>query len=185
MSRCLICLKDWIDVDVQDNRARESQSTAEQELLSSTSPDVCELWSGEEVVRMIGSPAGMKTRVVTKSSEGEVEVLDLAGAFRGGLLQSPGLLIGDRNTVKILKELSDAAPNLALNVKNATSSSRKLWLWASVGLVLQAAAGDPGHGNLLLELGEGRCADCTIWIPMLSYRYPHGDHRGCGLWSRH
>ncbi|KAI8716792.1 hypothetical protein NCS52_00973600 [Fusarium sp. LHS14.1] len=37
-------------------RAMESRATTELELLSSTSPDVCELWSGSALVRVMGSP---------------------------------------------------------------------------------------------------------------------------------
>jgi hypothetical protein len=37
-------------------RARESRAQAELELLSSTSDEVCELWSGEAIVRVMGSP---------------------------------------------------------------------------------------------------------------------------------
>ena len=37
-------------------RAREHKATAEVELMSSTSHDVCELWNGQAVVRMMGSP---------------------------------------------------------------------------------------------------------------------------------
>lgn len=37
-------------------RARESQATAEDELTTSTSQDVCEIWNGRSVVRLVGSP---------------------------------------------------------------------------------------------------------------------------------
>lgn len=36
-------------------RARESRGLAEVELLSSTSHDVCELWNGRQIVRVLGS----------------------------------------------------------------------------------------------------------------------------------
>lgn len=36
-------------------RARENLAVAEQELMSSTSTEVCELWNGREVVRCMGS----------------------------------------------------------------------------------------------------------------------------------
>ncbi|KAK1519014.1 uncharacterized protein CCOS01_11834 [Colletotrichum costaricense] len=36
-------------------RARENLAVAEQELMSSTSTEVCELWNGHEVVRCMGS----------------------------------------------------------------------------------------------------------------------------------
>ena len=121
------------------HRARESQSTAEQELLSSTSPDVCELWSGKEVVRLIGSPAGMKNLIIARV-DGKTKVFDLASAFDKRLIQSPHLYRGDPNSMRMVHELSDAAPNLALNVKNATAPIWELWLWAAVGVVLQTAA---------------------------------------------
>jgi hypothetical protein len=36
-------------------RARESKAIAEQELMSSTSKEVCELWNGSEIVRVMGN----------------------------------------------------------------------------------------------------------------------------------
>ncbi|KAF4816632.1 hypothetical protein CGCSCA5_v006383 [Colletotrichum siamense] len=54
-------------------RAREPQAVAEQELLSSTSANVCELWNGQQVVRIIGEPIGMKTVVAT--SDGKIQSL--------------------------------------------------------------------------------------------------------------
>ncbi|KAF8423913.1 ankyrin repeat-containing domain protein [Tirmania nivea] len=36
-------------------RARESRGVAEVELMSSTSPDICELWNGRQIVRVLGS----------------------------------------------------------------------------------------------------------------------------------
>lgn len=38
-------------------RARENNAAAEVELMSSTSHDVCELWNGQSIVRMMGSPS--------------------------------------------------------------------------------------------------------------------------------
>lgn len=35
-------------------RAREAQATAELELMSSTSHEVCELWNGQDIVRTMG-----------------------------------------------------------------------------------------------------------------------------------
>ena len=35
-------------------RARESRAVAESELMSSTSNEVCELWNGQEIVRVMG-----------------------------------------------------------------------------------------------------------------------------------
>jgi hypothetical protein len=37
-------------------RARENRATVEEELMSSTSNEVCELWNGQGVVRTMGKP---------------------------------------------------------------------------------------------------------------------------------
>lgn len=37
-------------------RARENRAVAELELMSSTSHEVCELWNGQQIVRVFGSP---------------------------------------------------------------------------------------------------------------------------------
>ncbi|RPA85575.1 hypothetical protein BJ508DRAFT_178439 [Ascobolus immersus RN42] len=37
-------------------RARESRASVEEELATSTSHDVCEVWNGQAVVRLVGSP---------------------------------------------------------------------------------------------------------------------------------
>ncbi|KAF7532962.1 hypothetical protein G7054_g7472 [Neopestalotiopsis clavispora] len=110
-------------------RARESQSDAEQELLSSTSEDVCELWSGHEVVRVMGQPAGMKTLIIF-----DKKVCDLKSAVNLGLLRR--FDIDDED----LDSLTNAAPNLTLNVRDATAGPRELWTWAAVGAILQIIA---------------------------------------------
>ncbi|KAK3378991.1 hypothetical protein B0T24DRAFT_506525, partial [Lasiosphaeria ovina] len=111
-------------------RARESRSTAEQELLSSTSQDVCELWSGEEIVRLIGNPQGMKCLIVTN----EARVYDLKSAIEHKLFRS------DMVPPEVTATLTNAAPNLALNVKNANAPGWELWLWAFFGVALQLIA---------------------------------------------
>ena len=119
------------------SRARESRSTAEQELLSSTSSDVCELWSGQEIVRLIGNPQGMKTLICADDGK----VFDLHSAFGAGYLRLTGRggLKGTQEE-EVIVSLNNAAPNLALNVKNATAPAWELWIWAVVGVLLQAAA---------------------------------------------
>lgn len=153
-------------------RARESQSTAEQELLSSTSADVCELWSGKEVVRLIGSPAGMKNLVVVgKKGDRDgasLRVVDIATACRDNLLRSPGLGTRDLNSVSetTLNELSEAAPNLALNVKNATAKPFELWVCATIGVALQGAAiVFPGLATYHWRFGKAG-------TPVPAYGYP-------------
>lgn len=138
-------------------RARESQSVAEQELLSSTSEDVCELWSGHEIVRVFGRPDGMKNLVISRG-----KVYDIQTAVEAGILRDTGSrsyrrtavgssllsrlrtsIAGPRSDAReenYLGSLRDAAPNLALNVRNATAPAWELWTWAAVGVILQVIA---------------------------------------------
>ncbi|KAI0168718.1 hypothetical protein BJ166DRAFT_464016 [Pestalotiopsis sp. NC0098] len=113
-------------------RARESQSVAEQELLSSTSEDVCELWSGHEIVRVFGRPDGMKNLVISQG-----KVYDIQTAVDKGIMEDTG---SGRHQENYLGSLREAAPNLALNVRNATAPAWELWTWAVVGVILQVIA---------------------------------------------
>ncbi|KAL6415877.1 hypothetical protein AUP68_00083 [Ilyonectria robusta] len=118
-------------------RARESQSDAEQELLSSTSENVCEMWSGQQIVRMIGGSEGMKNLIITKDGG----VFDIATGFSEKLIESHGFRYNlSLQETADLDALRDAAPNLALNVRNATAPSWELWCWAAFGILLQALA---------------------------------------------
>ncbi|PNP61561.1 hypothetical protein FNYG_13711 [Fusarium nygamai] len=112
-------------------RARESQSVAEQELLSSTSENVCEMWNGQQIVRLIGDSEELKTLIATKDGK----VYDIQTAFSHGLLS---VSCQDYHlTPEELEGLSNAAPNLALNVPNATTASYELWIWTALGVLLQ------------------------------------------------
>lgn len=78
-------------------RARESKGAAEVELMSSTSNDVCELWNGQSIVRMMGSPPILEIIYLHDLSKIESHRLDDCGLFtleeaeRGKILQrSPG-----------------------------------------------------------------------------------------------
>ena len=77
----------------------------------------------------------MKTLVIAVDDSLRMKVLDIATAVEDGVLHSEGDIPD-----KILAELANAAPNLALNVKNATAPQWLLWLCAALGCFLQAAA---------------------------------------------
>ena len=51
-------------------RARESRAVAEAELMSSTSNEVCELWNGQEIVRVMGK-GPIREFIILMSHEGE------------------------------------------------------------------------------------------------------------------
>lgn len=132
-------------------RARESRANAEKEILSSTSADVCELWSGQEIVRELGNPEGMKDLILLRepieigvnsrrgrrrpyARDAETEptrVLDITSAVSNNILTSRH--IEDEELINI----SNGAPNIALNVRNSTASPRELIAFAVVGTLLQ------------------------------------------------
>lgn len=142
-------------------RARESRSTAELELLSSTSADVCELWSGQEIVRLIGNPQ-MKWLILDKSNG---KLHDLQSASEERLIRHDQIL-GYSDGSEVTSILKDAAPNLALNVRHATASSKELRFWAIVGIGLQATA------IVIPGLATYRWAWLKAWAPVAGYGYP-------------
>ncbi|KAK4178769.1 hypothetical protein QBC36DRAFT_96243 [Triangularia setosa] len=141
-------------------RARESRSTAEQELLSSTSADVCELWSGREIVRLIGNPQ-MKWLILDKT-DGKLH--DLQSAYQTNVIQSDTKSRSDES--EFIPTLSDAAPNLALNVRHATASHKELWFWAVIGVVLQ------GTALVIPGFATYRWAWLKAGAPVAGYGYP-------------
>ncbi|OJD30013.1 mfs general substrate transporter [Diplodia corticola] len=123
-------------------RARESLATAEAELLSSTSQNVCEMWDGNQVVRAIGKPQGMQHLVVLKDKIGnndrgidpELRILDFQSAFGLGIFSPPRLAYQRQ----IFEE--QPPPNITLNTADSTLSDTELWFWAIVGTILQVTA---------------------------------------------
>jgi hypothetical protein len=89
---------------------------------------------------MIGSPAGMKTLVVAGDGERWIRVGDLSEAVQERGVHSASVQEHGADWKKTLTELAEAAPNLDFNVKNATARPRVLWIWATVGIILQATA---------------------------------------------
>jgi hypothetical protein len=60
-------------------RARENRAVAEVELMSSTSHEVCELWNGQQIVRIMGSPEireliRIDKKAKARRSEGHAEM---------------------------------------------------------------------------------------------------------------
>jgi hypothetical protein len=142
-------------------RAQESQVAAERELLSSTSDSVCELWSGQEVVRQFGRPDIKEIIIVegvhtseqedqragypksSQTHDSRMQALSLKEAILGGWLESSDLRVmrNFRGSTTYFEEevqkLSDQAPNITLNVEGATSNIVELWLWVTFGSALQ------------------------------------------------
>lgn len=122
-------------------RAMESRGEVEADLMSSTSPDVCELWSGAGVVRVLGRPHLLQ--LVRVGSESPLD--DSAGlytfqeAIHKGLYrqqgsQSPNAApVDGSNLDSSVEELRNrqTPPNLSLNV-----STKPLPKVAMVSLVI-------------------------------------------------
>ncbi|KAK4149325.1 hypothetical protein C8A00DRAFT_18972, partial [Chaetomidium leptoderma] len=112
-------------------RAREERSSAEKELLSSTSDEVCELWTGQEIVRTKGQrPAGMGTLVITKHGH----VMSIAAALERGCFSF------EEQAEEAHKDVSDAAPNLTLNFTGSKNLTRDTWILAAISLAVQIVA---------------------------------------------
>lgn len=111
-------------------RARESDSVAEQELLSSTSQNVCEMCSGRQIVRLIGNGEDMETFVIAR--DGVVSNLRTAINGHRSNLHSSNWWAEHR----ILSQ-QNYPPNLTLNVQGAAASTMELWAWALLGTVFQ------------------------------------------------
>lgn len=102
-------------------RAREGRVEAEKEFLSSTSDEVCELWSGREVVRMAGRNNDMKDLCVLRrgappwdTSHGQFdpslpEVINASDAIDQKVLEiQPALSTGEiENITKISAQSSN------------------------------------------------------------------------------
>ena len=140
------------------SRARESRASAEAELLSSTSDNVCELWSGQEVVRALGEPR-MKEFIIRTNIHGNKHVNDLAQSLDKGhyekikdnsrsrqkLAANHARSVEDDEKEYYADESAEAAgllenkaPNITLNVKGSVASRVEIWTFAILGAILQS-----------------------------------------------
>jgi len=74
-------------------RARENRATAEAELMSSISPEVCEVWDGGQVVRVVGSLPIQELLYVGAHEENEVRTCTLDQALTKEYLKADGELV--------------------------------------------------------------------------------------------
>ncbi|KAG0644016.1 hypothetical protein HOY80DRAFT_858335, partial [Tuber brumale] len=75
----------WLKAVV--GRARESGAVAEMELMSSTSHEVCELWNGQAIVRVMGSP-DIAEILCFEDDEGNCELFTFKKAVDEGALEN-------------------------------------------------------------------------------------------------
>lgn len=140
-------------------RAKESRGTVEAELMSSTSSDVCELWGGEGVSRVLGSPVLLQLVYVgsgdveksedekpptVKNSEGvylfhEATRLDI---YRRKGDAGPSPDIQENVDMEANNDIDDFLtrqnpPNLSLNVSIRPLDPKVLITFACIGFFMQ------------------------------------------------
>lgn len=157
-------------------RARESEAMAEVELMSSTSEDVCELWNGDGVVRVLGSSPVIElyyldpdpTNAPTLDSN-EIPLLDSTILYRDDcrIWNFKSAISGE-----LLEESTDPqpqnqeenlshVPNLGLNLSGQQVTPLEFWLVAIIGLALQ--------------LGVVVFAGVGVYVPDWNQRFRKGD----------
>ena len=120
------CTISWADT-LLSYSARESRSTAELELLSATSGEVCEMWSGSEIVRVAGQPATFQY-ILNKGRMPET-IMTLSEALKQNLYC--------QNSNQTDVEIPSVAPNLTLNVRGAIPLSRESLTICVIGTIMQ------------------------------------------------
>ena len=128
-------LLDWQLIVISS--AREAKVSAELELLSSTSADVCEMWTGKEIVRLAGEPK--TTEYIMDTTSGKI--MSLTHALSEGIYcRGTGGDSSDFNGLNNLEaqDLRSGGPNLTLNIRGSISSSAELWGLFIFGLTMQS-----------------------------------------------
>ncbi|RYP73985.1 hypothetical protein DL771_003296 [Monosporascus sp. 5C6A] len=101
-------------------RARENRAVAESELMSSTSHEVCELWNGQQIVKVMG-PTTMRERIFgpqqrqkTKKGPSEKEVKKEVQEVRppNTVSQSQPTLQGNNSSNRVQQEQDDLEKGL-------------------------------------------------------------------------
>ncbi|KAH9218266.1 hypothetical protein DL95DRAFT_490064 [Leptodontidium sp. 2 PMI_412] len=113
--------------------ARESQAMAEAELLSSTSEEVCELFDGNQIVRVLGAPDTQEFVYRQRENDRGVRSVPLASSLPSGSFRTQP----DEKT--LIDRLLSSAPNIILNVDRAVAPRWQLWLFAWIGIFSQLA----------------------------------------------
>jgi hypothetical protein len=126
-------------------RAREGKGVVEVELMSSTSHDVCELWNGDGVARILGTkePPSIIELLYSEDSnnnnpetqERQAEIYSFESAKMVGVIipKNPQSVPSSENTAINENE----PPNLGLNIGGQWVSDLELKAIAMVGIILQ------------------------------------------------
>ena len=119
-------------------RAREPRGEAEKELLSSTSHEVCELWSNDRVVRVLGSDPRIN-EVLVDETPGEENFYQLEEALKLDLVSCSKNFenVKESNPHRHSKRLEAWPPNLTLNLLYRAERRLPIQLGATLGVILQ------------------------------------------------
>ena len=112
--------------------AQESMVRVEQDLLSSTSPEVCEIWEGrqaEKIGKVVRLPKQRKVKVFFYDPVYK-RVFDFRFAVNEGMLKRPA---GFEEDVDMLP------PNLVLNVGGSLAGVVETYVFAALAVLLQVA----------------------------------------------
>jgi len=109
----------WLKAIV--GRARESKAAAEIELMSSTSHEVCELWNGQAIVRVMGAPDIVEILYFEHMAEGG----DQCGLFSLEMAIKEGLLENAKETRKDGSIRAEGTPDTKRSVFS------RIFSWAS------------------------------------------------------
>ncbi|KAI9866732.1 MAG: Ankyrin-2 [Trichoglossum hirsutum] len=129
-------------------RAREGRGDVEVELMSSTSEDVCELWNGQSIVRVMGSPSIVELILLEEppsSDDQEQQRLKSPddrcyGIYDFNQAKKDRIILRKSEGGKPESDsFRTAPPNIALNIGGKRPSDRELLTVALLGTMVQAA----------------------------------------------
>ena len=122
-------------------RARESEGVVEVELMSSTSHDVCELWNGRGVVRVLGSSPIIELYYLKPTDPQVASGLELRNDVEIHDFESAKVSERPLLTPKAVREATTSnvnlAPNIGLNLSGERVSRLEFKAVAVFGVLLQ------------------------------------------------
>ncbi|KAF8533084.1 hypothetical protein BDD12DRAFT_696580, partial [Trichophaea hybrida] len=129
----------WLKTVV--GRAREPQGFAELELMSSTSHEVCELWNGEAIVRVMGSPLVQELFYVKELDDSDKAETSQYASQADANHDEERITLPPSDTLRpemTSSKRTKDAPNISLNL-NSKKRTWELYLAALFGVLIQLA----------------------------------------------
>lgn len=120
-------------------RAKESRGVVEVELLSSTSPDACEVWNGQGIARVLGHPKILKLVYIADGGDNASGAAPGVYTFEDAVNKKIYLQKDPRNAELTYQEAGQPAPSLTVNISVKKLPRHMLWAFVAVGAVLQSA----------------------------------------------